>query len=344
MSRATIEFCGLDAVDELMAFIRDHWSADHILGHSRALMDWQHRDEAAGRYNFLLALDASGTIVGILGFIPSSRYDAALANAEETIWFAMWKVLDSAPAGVGLMLIRELQRRFGPKWIGTVGLNAHVRQIYNALGYRTAALERHYRLNDAVAAPRLMVRPADWPPQPRPAGTTPLLPVSRADFWTMTENLGLDDGASSPRKSRAHFFARYLEHPFYDYRLFLARGEQNALIAMRTCSHDGGSALRIVDLLGCPTALAGCGPAFDALLSESGAEYLDFYTSNSAGLAAAGFRQHFVADALILPSYFEPFDRSNVEVVYALKGPGDARTICKGDADQDRPNVRGHGV
>jgi hypothetical protein len=62
MTRATIEFCDLDAVDELMTFIRDHWSADHILGHSRALMDWQHRDEAAGRYNFLLARDSAGTI------------------------------------------------------------------------------------------------------------------------------------------------------------------------------------------------------------------------------------------------------------------------------------------
>ena len=339
-----IDFCALDAVDELMTFIREHWSPDHVLGHSRALMDWQHRDEVAARYNFLLARDAYGAIAGILGFIPSSRYDPALAAADETVWFAMWKVIETAPSGAGLMLIRELQRRLAPKWIGTVGLNEHVRQIYNALGYRTAALERYYRLNDAVAAPRLMVRPADWPAQPPPSGGTALLPITREALWSATDDLELDDNTRAPRKTRAQFFSRYLAHPFYDYHIYMTKCEQPALIAVRTCSHDGASAVRIVDLLGPSAALAGCGPALDALLQDSGAEYLDFYTSSSAGLGEAGFRRHAIDSPLILPSYFEPFDRSNVEVVYALKGPGDAFTICKGDADQDRPNVLGGGV
>ena len=326
-----IGFCGLDDVSDLMRFIREHWSAEHIMGHSRALMDWQHRDDAAGRYNFLLSRRFDGVIDGILGFIPMSRFDPAVADNDETIWFAMWKVLDDAPTGTGLRLIRELERRYKPKWIGTVGLNAHVRQIYNALGYRTASLERWYRLNAAVAAPKLIHRPDGWPTPPQVPGTTALVPVLRPD---------LVNAAQSPRKTPESLIARYIDHPFYNYRIYAVEGAEHAVIVTRLCEHEGATALRIVDLLGPVSALAGSAAAFDALLAETGAEYVDFYLSGGDNaLPVAGFTKHAIDAPLILPSYFEPFDRSNVDVVYAIKGPTEGLTICKGDADQDRPNL-----
>ena len=43
-------------------------------------MDWQHRDDANKRYNFIAARDSENGIVGILGFILASRYDPAFAR------------------------------------------------------------------------------------------------------------------------------------------------------------------------------------------------------------------------------------------------------------------------
>jgi hypothetical protein len=334
-----LDYCALGAADELMAFIREHWSAGHVLSRSRALLDWQHRDEAAGRYNFLVARNDGGGIVGILGFIPSSRYDPALGAGDETIWLTTWKVIHGYSAGLGLMLLRELAARLKPKWIGTAGLNPQTRGIYDAMGYRTGALDRFYRLNEGTAGHRLADIPADWPPQPQPTGDGTLRALTE-------EETALDESDQAPRKTPALFRRRYLAHPFYDYRLYLAvTGNDSALIAMRTCGHEGASALRIVDLLGSAAALAGCGPAFDALLRESGAEYLDFYCSGAAeALAAAGFRRLARDEGAVLPSYFEPFERSNVDILYALKGPGERLVICKGDADQDRPNMLGDGT
>jgi hypothetical protein len=333
----TIDFCGLDEVGPLMRFIREHWSATHILGHNRALMDWQHRNETQGRYNFMLARDDAGAIVGILGFIPSSRHDPALAAGDETLWFAMWKVLETAPTGAGLMLIRELQKRIRPHWIGTVGLNDYVRGIYRALGYTTATLDRYYRLNADRADDSLIICPPDWPAPGPPQGKTRLVPVDRATLAAMNPAMG---AGQSPRKTPQGFVARYLSHPFYDYRAYRVDGAETAVIVTRLCAHDGAAALRIVDLLGPASALAGAAAAFDALMVEAGAEFVDFYLSgHGEALAAAGFDTLDPDGALILPSYFEPLDRSNVEVVYALKGLGDNLTICKGDADQDRPNI-----
>jgi hypothetical protein len=333
----SIDFCALDEVDALMAFIRDHWSATHIMGHSRALMDWQHRDAAERRYNFMLARDGTGAIVGILGFIPSRRFDPALADADETIWFAMWKVLETAPTGAGLMLIRELQKRIRPRWIGTVGLNDYVRGIYTALGYATATLDRYYRLNGVRTADRLIICPADWPDPAVTDGSTRLVPIDAAALAALDPAIGAHQ---SPRKTAKGLVARYLSHPFYDYRAYRVEGAETAVIVTRLCAHDGACALRIVDLLGPASALAGSAAAFDALMAETGAEFVDFYLSGHGdALAAAGFSKLDASGALVLPSYFEPLDRTNVDVVYALKGPHEGLTICKGDADQDRPNI-----
>jgi hypothetical protein len=335
-----LEFCPLDDAEALMRFFREHWSENHVLGHSRALLDWQHRDGEAGRYNFLVARLEDGAIAGILGFIPASRFDPALAAEDETVWLTNWKVIEP---GVGLMMLRDLTRRLAPRWIGTAGLNPQTRGIYQALGYRTGKLERFYRLNPALAGRRLASVPEGWPSPARTLGETPLHELQPEEFMLATEGLALDESGQTPRKSRALLAERYLAHPFYRYRVFMARDRDRACaIVMRACTHEGATALRVVDLIGDAESLAGCGPAFDALLATEGAEYVDFYCSGAqAALRAAGFEILEADGPLVLPSYFEPFDRSNVEILWSLKGPGEPVVICKGDADQDRPSLAG---
>src|SRR5690348_16160176 len=111
MGRISFEFCGLDDADALMRVVHDHRSPHHILSRSRRLLDWQHRNEAEARYNILLARTEEGEIVCMLGFIPNSRYDPALAADQETIWLSIWRALDGHAAGLGLLLLRELDRR-----------------------------------------------------------------------------------------------------------------------------------------------------------------------------------------------------------------------------------------
>lgn len=328
-------FVTLDQADELMTFIREHWSERHVLARSRAVLDWQHRDGAAGRYNFLIARK-DARIVGMLGFIPASRYDPALVGDRDTIWLTTWRVVEDEATGLGLLLMRELADRLDYGWIGTAGLNPKTRAVYDAMGYRTGRMTRHYRLA-AGAGAVLAVVPADWP-APRPAstgGTLAALTAADIDPAPVT--------AQVPTKSPAQFAARYLDHPFYTYRLYRAEtGGTAAIVAVRACEHDGAQALRIVDLLGDPAALAGCGTALDALAAEDGSEYIDFYCSQRlVPLVEAGFDMLETQGPLILPSYFEPFDQSNVDILYSLDGPGGdaAIVICKGDCDQDRPSL-----
>jgi hypothetical protein len=112
-------------------------------------------------------------------------------------------------------------------------------------------------------------------------------------------------------------------------------------VVLRECVHQNASAIRVVDYLGSPAAVSASGAGFQQILREANAEYLDFYCSGLGDeLATAGFSRMPAAEPseLILPGYFEPFDRCNVDLPYALRGPDGPMMICKGDADQDRPN------
>jgi hypothetical protein len=337
-----LDLCTLDDRAELMRFIRDHWSANHVLAHSEALMDWQHRDEAHKRYNFIAARDGEKGIVGILGFILASRYDPVLADDADTLWLTTWKVRPELAHGLGLLLLRKLDSVMAPKWIGTVGLNLATRGIYRALGYRVDTLARHYMLNGTIDDFKLATVPKAFRAGSELSSGAILQELNADDFMASTRGLGLDESAQVPRKSRTYVKGRYLSHPFYSYRAVLVTdGPHAAICVFRQCRSEDTSALRLVDFLGTATALTRAGAGLQDLLRQSGAEYLDFFCSGMRPeLQAAGFRELPPAaeSAIVLPGYFEPFERSNVELIYSLRGPGDTPIVCKGDADQDRPN------
>ena len=339
----TVDLCTLDDCRGLTDFIRDYWSATHVLARSRALMDWQHRDDGNKRYNFIAARDSDKGIVGILGFILASRYDPALADDAETLWLTTWKVRPDFAHGLGLVLLRKLDSILAPKWIGTVGLNFATRGIYQALGYRVGMLSRHYMLNESIADYRLPAIPAEFRKPANLSSGAKILELDRSNFWTSTDGFDLETDDQVPRKTRAYIHGRYLVHPFYAYRaMLIVNGRHAALAVLRECKHQGASALRIVDYLGAPEALSGSGQAFHRILTKTGADYIDFFcTGLETELASAGFSQLPTGDAsgLILPGYFEPFERSNVELAFSLRGPEGRRIVCKGDADQDRPNL-----
>lgn len=337
-SEVTIEIAKSTDAKEIMLFIREHWSKNHILGSSKALLDWQYA--AADHYNFVIGRSRNEGIVGLLGFIPISRYDATLTGSRDTIWLALWKVRDDFTGGLGLRLLFHLQKLHPQSLFGVVGINPAVRGIYAALGFKTGALTRFALVRSDCLEMALATLPDSWSPPKAVVGDTVFTELDGSNFLERTSGLGLDDSKSSPFKTCAYVHARYLQHPYYTYRAWLATGKQrNGVLISRMCMYAGASALRIVDFVGDPFVLVGAGAAFESLLHSSGAEYLDFFSTGlSSELASAGLFDAAQVPGLVLPGYFEPFSRRNVELLYALNIQGDQSVVCKGDGDQDRPN------
>lgn len=340
-----IGICSVDDVDDLMAFFHEHWAPNHPFTRRRDLLDWQHLKADGLHYNFMLSRDAHGSVNGMMGFIPSDRFDPTLAGAHNTIWQSTWMVLRSDETrGLGQALLQEALATHDWGWTGTCGLDHGTRKIYERLGYRTGVLYHYYMLNHRTEQFRLAVVPPDLT-RCDCDGAATLAMLDRDGFMEATNGYGLDDGPLVPRKTRTQFYNRYVLHPFYSYALYLVRDDKHAAILVtRLCSHGGATALRLVDFLGAPQAMRASGTALQSVLADTGAEFLDFYCSGMADeIAAAGFRNINDAEGLILPNHFEPFEQRNIELLYALRGnvdrPDEQIVICKGDGDQDRPNL-----
>ena len=112
----------------------------------------------------------------------------------------------------------------------------------------------------------------------------------------------------------------------------------------RICRHGGSLAIRIVDFIGPSDALRGLRDQWSYLLQNLNAEYLDFYNAGIDGgdLLSSGFTRREAGDDIVIPNYFEPFSKENVEIDYMINAPtGQTYRIVKGDSDQDRPSLMG---
>lgn len=134
---------------------------------------------------------------------------------------------------------------------------------------------------------------------------------------------------------------RYLRHPVYHY-FFLGLFSEltlKAILVCRECEGNGSKVIRIVDTLG---ELGGyIYPSIQKILQTEEYEYVDFlnYGIDKTVFTEMGFKElDFDNDQLILPNYFEPFERRNVKMTVVYKAKFHY-VAFKGDADQDRPNV-----
>jgi hypothetical protein len=330
--------CTAGDIDAVMSFLRDHWAADHVLANHRGLMDWQHAAPDGHGHHWLLARNEKG-IQGVLGYIPTSRFDETLERDPFT-WLALWKVRsDNADRGLGLKLLSRLLARCTGV-VGVLGINPKHPPMYKALGWRVGELEHHFMCCPGVQQTLLEAPAGHTWPLPRPG----LALLRELDASSIGQVVLGDSPRRQPHKTPLYFARRYLDHPIYTYRLHLVLldGASRALLATRVATAGATKVLRVVDFLGDEAALAQCGNALARLMTESGCEYVDFwqYGLQPQTLASCGFARVEPGGPVVVPNYFEPFVLRNGRIEFAVKGlrEGDRLAVFRGDGDQDRPN------
>lgn len=341
----TIRRCQTSDVPDVLAFLDAHWKPGHIFTVDRSLFDWQYaRRDRPGEYSIVLARrDADGAIVGMLGYLPTRRFDPALAS-NNAIWLALWKVRDDVPTGaVGLRLLSDVTDNELHTSVGVIGFQPPVAAIYKALKFQVGELQHFVLPNPAVSTFELAAfeRP---PYRPVPDSDLDAVAVDAANFSKAVSGLELGArDAQTPRKTPEYFRARFLQHPTYRYASFVLRRDDRpiGLLATRVASHGGRCALRVVDYIGPDDAVPALGAVALAQVRHVGAEYADVHNwgIDPSLFEAAGFSRVDPSGPDIVPNHFEPFERRNAPIRFALRSARPA-VLFKGDGDQDRPNQR----
>jgi hypothetical protein len=340
----TIRSCRTSDVPDVLAFLDAHWKPRHIFTTDRRLFDWQYaRRDRPGEYAILIARrDDNSEIAGMLGYLPTRHFDAALAPAN-TIWLALWKVRDDIPTGpLGLELLTHLMQHEPHTSIGVIGFQPPVAAIYKALKFDVGELQHYVLPNPDVS--RFELASFERPPV-RAVPPTEVTAAAVDDQTLSSAVRGLDlseRNRRTPQKSVEYFRARFIRHPIYRYRTFVLRRHDRpiALVAMRVAAHAGRSALRIVDVIGPDDAVPGLAALALDEVRRSRAEYADIHNSgiDRSVFVDAGFSPVDPGGPDVVPNHFEPFERRNAPIRFALKSSEPA-VLFKGDGDQDRPNV-----
>ena len=320
----------------VMDFIATHWRSDHVLAKNRSLMVWQHcyEDEC----NYILATDED-VLVGVLGYIPSRRFDDELSTKSNIVWLALWKVRDDYQSSMlGLKLLKALESLEPNSVMAVNGINLDHPPMYKALGFQVYELGQFYLSNPNK--PQIIIQ------KPKNLSLATAIPghaiLERIDNYDL-DNIRASHLKTSVFKTIEYFRKRFTLHPFYDYKLhwIYLDGSLRAAIASRIAVHNSSRVLRIVDFIGDPDVLTHCGSAFQKLMDERSVEYMDFwqYGICSSVLMRAGFHKVDPNGKLVCPNYFEPFAAKNGRILCCIKGSLEKSfIICRADGDQDRPN------
>ncbi len=338
LSLYDIRQCKKDEYPKLVSFFRDYWGENHVFCRNKEIFEFQHGDAENGEYDFIIAIhNRTNEIHAVLGFISFSRYDGRDPENPICVSGALWKVRNDIKnkeiGKLGLGVLYFLLKRFPQASYITLGLSKYSQDIYQALHFDFGIMDHYYIASKHVEEYKIAMHP-----------------IVNQDVDSNFECELLDiEGVPSgfdsyfyPTKSVAYINNRYLKHPFYVYKLIgvYKNEELLSIWVTREIEVGGHKCVRIVDIVGNMSRIPNIEGNVNEFLKLRDAEYIDCYCHgiDNYVFESMGFKR--VCGNVIIPNFFEPFERKNVDIHYAALSPKPV-VIFKGDCDQDRPNLLG---
>ncbi len=328
-----IRLAEIDDIDSIMMFIDTYWKKNHIMAKNREYFEYQHVFNSV--VTFILAIEKSTKeIVGVLGYIPSSKDFKRL-----DIWTAIWKVKDGVLPFLGMELYKRLQTAAGARSLLGCGDNPNtaVRLLKKCTkNFNTFLMKQFYILDDRKDYKIAYVKYLQKNNQIKHEESivTKLSNVQEVKQFIDVESINV-----FPYKDFWYIEHRYLNNPIYKYNFYgLELDNKRALLITRLQHCEDSNVLRLVDYIGNQECFSGIYNFIKSYLKKENCEYADFYEYgfNEDYIKQAGFLERIQNDENIIPDYFSPFVRENIDIWCSANV--DNCLFFKADGDQDRPN------
>ncbi len=321
-------------LDDIMNFIKDQWNPDHILAIDKEFFLYEHGID--GRISFLVARNKENQeIESILGYIPASRDKDHL-----DIWTGIWKTKAGAMAFLGMELMKRLRFMLGARTLAGVGDNPNttVRLTKFFMKSFIEKMKQYYMLSDSVENSIAEIHHSV--PKKVYIGQKTNVNLVK-EFANLKKHYDFEKNMDVvPYKDAWYIEKRYFSHPINKYMVYELSQNNGveALLVMREQKYRESKVLRIIDYIGNQELFAGLHSFFEKSLSYY--EYIDFYTLGfeEKYIKNAGFVLRTEEDTNIIPNYFYPFEKCNIDIWVDSTNPD--MIFMKGDGDQDRPNSR----
>lgn len=340
-----IELLAHQELKKFQEFIKEYWREDHLFAKETSVFDWQHKELRA--YN-CMAAKQGGNLVGVFGFIPLSHFDNNLPKNQ--IFFSLFRVLEDKGIGIGFRLYKNVLKECKPEFIAGIGANPRMVSFHKWQGFEVDTMDHHVVLSPDVKEFKIAKVPEtlNFRPINLPDGSRRKKPTISFQKITEAQLKDLDTkdlySHQRPLKSDGYIKNRFINHPVYKYEVYAISKDNilQALCVIRPVFKNNSVVLRFVDFMGPNEVFSSLQDFVLYLLRTYNAEYIDLYSYGvpSILLQAAGFINRKKVENLIVPNYFEPFERKNAEIICAYKSSQTYPSVrlFKADGDQDRPN------
>ena len=317
-------------IKKFKLFIYKNHKKNHIFAKKISVLDWYYGDKK--KYNFYIA-KIKNKIIGVQGFIPFEKFDRKIKNI---IFLAYWRVIKSSNIATGLRLFKKIS--FKKKFIGVLGIENNLLQYHKWQGFKIGKLNHHFFINNSKINFKFLKRK-----------------IKKQNFLKKNidvYNINKKNIAhlvnkkiffyQYPIKSKKYLLQRYLNNPFYKYKINLLKKENFELIVIfRIIKRNNYKLIKLIDIIGKQENFKFIGKYISNILKQYNAEYLDFYSYgiNKKYLKSAGFINRYIS-SITIPDHFEPFENKNIDINFAYKTSKVIKNIrlCKGDGDMDRPS------
>ena len=327
MGRFMVRYAEYGDIPAIMDFIDIYWKKGHILSKDRSLFEWQYI--RYGKVDFVIGIDS----VGQIPYAGSSEKDIALA---------LWKAntCQERPF-LGLDLLAYLMDNEKYRCILCPGINMQTTsKIYQYLGMTVNMMRQWYRLREMESYHIADITNGHIPMYDAGERCQIFLCDGAADLGTFFDHDVRRGHGARPYKSRDYIEKRYFCHPIYDYKVFKVINKDGITVAifiLRIQEYDGSRVIRFIDYIGDISYMGSLTKDIDDILIRWDAEYIDMYETGLDGrLLSASCWLPVAGSGNIIPNYFSPYERRNVDIHYCSS---EADVILfRGDGDQDRPN------
>ena len=334
---------------EILDFIKNHWKKNHIYLQNFELFDYLHQGKK--HLNVVIAKDiVSKDLLAIHAFIPYEKFDNSFRYSS--IFLSIWKVREDVNiAGLGLRTIKFIENNLEikPALIQALGYTKEVLPLYKRLGYTVGKLSHFVLINTSLNSYKILGKGKSTKlvtVREKQADDLHMKEIDPKDLVNLSaEKLNLLCKEQIPEKSKKFLLAKYRDHPVYRYHFCLVldkEKEYKLFFVFRKIEVNGSNILRIVDVIGSEKNFVRIKNQLYKLIVQNNSEYLDIYHFglDNDSLKGADFVDRYSNDELIVPNYFEPFAKSNIDINYAYLTTSNVKNIrfFKGDGDQDRPS------
>lgn len=320
----------MDDIPDIMSFIKEHWSENHILARDEIFFRWMYTDDEG--CNVILADSDKRGICGMLGVI---KYNSA---EHPDVVGTMWKVLHTGNPQLGIDLAKKMYAIYEPRCDVGPGLNKRALKLNQMLGCFGAAMGHLYVLGE-----RDQYRIAKVIKKQKRISAVSHKHIVEIDTKEKLREIYNDElqRRRIPYKDFDYLVHRYIEHPIYEYRFLGIQNEDGiikAFMVVREVEYNNAKIGKIVDYYGPYEEIAGTASEIYRFIDDNHYEYMDIYCRGvpEEYLFTAGFSWCTDEEAII-PNYFSPFEQKNIDIYFAASMMGEF-DIFRGDADQDRPS------